>query len=54
MLMGRWASQTTYEDVKHAADDNGRSAETLDVMERTTAKDRTEHAQEYAPAPRRS
>ena len=31
----------TYEDVKRAADENGRSvAETLDIMERTKAKDR--------------
>jgi hypothetical protein len=38
-----------YEDVKAAADENGRSvAETLDIMERTTAKDREEHKQEYA------
>jgi hypothetical protein len=38
-----------YEDVKAAADENGRSvAETLDIMERTTAKDREEHNQEYA------
>lgn len=38
-----------YEDVKAAADENGRSvAETLDIMERTVAKDRGEHAQEYA------
>ena len=38
-----------YEDVKRAADENGRSvAETLDIMERTKAKDREEHRQEYA------
>ena len=38
-----------YEDVKAAADENGRSvAETLDIMESTIAKDREEHAQEYA------
>jgi hypothetical protein len=38
-----------YEDVKRAADKNGRSvAETLDIMERTKAKDREEHPQEYA------
>ena len=35
----------TYEDIKRAADENGRSvAETLDIMERTKAKDRQEHA----------
>jgi len=39
----------TYEDLKRAADENGRSvAETLDIMERTKAKDRQEHPQEYA------
>jgi hypothetical protein len=39
-----------YEDVKAAADENGRSvAETLDIVERTVAKDREDHAQEYAP-----
>jgi len=46
----------TYEDIKAAADENGRSvAETLDIMERTKAKDRQSHAQEYgepAQAPR--
>jgi hypothetical protein len=38
----------TYEDVKAAADENGRSvAETFDILEETLAKDRTEHAAEY-------
>jgi hypothetical protein len=38
----------TYEDVKAAADENGRSvAETLDIVDRTVAKDRGDHAQEY-------
>ena len=37
-----------YEDVKAAADANGRSvAETIDIMERTIAKDRGDHAEEY-------
>jgi len=37
------------EDVKAAADENGRSvAETIDIIERTIAKDRGEHASEYA------
>jgi len=41
----------TYEDVKRAADENGRSvAETLDIMERTKAKDREQHANEYGSA----
>jgi len=38
-----------YEDVKAAADENGRSvAETLDILDRTIAKDREEHAEEYS------
>ena len=37
------------EDVKAAADENDRSvAETIDIIERTIAKDRGEHASEYA------
>jgi len=37
-----------YEDVKAAADENGRSvAETLEIMDRTIAKDRGDHAREY-------
>jgi hypothetical protein len=41
----------TYEDVKRSADENSRSvAETLDIMERTKAKDRQEHPQEYGGA----
>lgn len=39
----------TIDDVKRAADENGRSvAETLDIMDRTVAVDREEHASEYA------
>ncbi len=38
-----------YEDVKRAADENGRSvAETLDIWDRTVAKDREQHSDEYA------
>jgi hypothetical protein len=38
-----------YEDVKRAADENGRTvAETLDIMDRTVAKDRADHPPEYA------
>jgi hypothetical protein len=37
-----------FEDIKAAADENGRSvAETLDIVERTLAKDRGDHAEEY-------
>lgn len=43
------SSNITYEDVKAAADENGRTvAETLDIVDRTVAKDRSDHAQEYA------
>ena len=39
----------TYEDVKKAADENGRTvAETLDIVDRTVAKDRADHSPEYA------
>ena len=39
----------TYEDLKRAADENGRSvAETISIMERTEEKDRGEHPPEYA------
>ena len=38
----------TYEDIKRAADENGRSvAETLDIFERTKAKDEARHPDEY-------
>jgi hypothetical protein len=38
-----------YEDLKRAADENGRTvAETIDIMERTEAKDRDDHPREYA------
>jgi len=40
--MGRF--NITYEDVKAAA------AETLDIIDRTVAKDRGEHPEEYGPA----
>jgi len=40
-----------FEDIEAAADENGRSvAETFDIVERTLAKDRGDHPQEYAPA----
>ena len=46
-------SNIRYEDVKRAADENGRSvAETLEIMHRTEAKDRQEHVEEYAPSGR--
>ncbi len=41
----------TYEDIKRAADENGKSvAETLDIMTRTEASDRQRHPDEYAGA----
>jgi hypothetical protein len=46
------SSNIRYEDVKAAADENGRSvAETLEIVERTVAKDRADHAQEYSSEP---
>lgn len=42
-------ANVTYENVKAAADANGQTvAKTLDIFERTVAKDRGEHAAEYA------
>jgi predicted metal-dependent phosphoesterase TrpH len=42
-------SNITYEDIKRAADENSRSvAETIDIMEKTEAKDRQQHSNEYA------
>jgi len=39
----------TYEDLKRAADENGRLvAETIAIMERTEAKDGESHPKEYA------
>ena len=39
----------TYEDIKRAADENGRSvAETLEIMDKTKAKDREQHPAEYS------
>lgn len=41
----------TYEDLKRAADSNGKSvAETIQIMERTEEADRKEHQGEYASA----
>jgi hypothetical protein len=38
-----------YEDVKSAADENGKSvAETLEIIDRTVEIDRKDHAEEYA------
>jgi hypothetical protein len=38
-----------FEDIKAAADENGRSvAETLEIVERTLAKDRGDHTEEYS------
>ena len=42
-------SNITYEDIKRAADENGRSvAETIDILNRTAELDRGEHPAEYA------
>jgi len=38
----------TFQDLKRAADENGRSvAETIEIMARTEAHDREKHPQEY-------
>jgi hypothetical protein len=38
-----------YEDIEAAAEENGKSvAETFDIVERTLAKDREDHPQEYS------
>ena len=43
----------TYEDVKRAADKNGRSvAETLEIMKKTEDEDRRSHPHEYAATAR--
>jgi hypothetical protein len=45
------AANITYEDLKRAADENGRSvADTLDIFERTKAKDEAAHSDEYRTA----
>ena len=42
-------SNITYEDMKRAADENGRTVqETLDILAKTVEKDRSEHAKEYS------
>jgi hypothetical protein len=42
-------NNVTYEDLKRAADENGRSvAETIAIMEKTESKDRDSHPKEYA------
>jgi hypothetical protein len=39
----------TYEDMKRAADENGRTVqETLDILAKTVELDRSDHTQEYA------
>jgi hypothetical protein len=46
--MGKPGVNITYEDVKRAAEANGKSVdETLQMITRTTDKDRAEHPQEY-------
>jgi hypothetical protein len=42
-------SNIRYEDVERAAKENGRSvAETLEIMDRTRERDKSDHPQEYA------
>jgi len=41
----------TYEDLKRAADENGRSVgDTISIMEKTENSDRQQHREEYTPA----
>jgi hypothetical protein len=41
----------TYEDLKRMADGNGKTVdETLEIVRRTADIDRSDHANEYAPA----
>jgi hypothetical protein len=45
------SSNIRFEDVKAAAEENGRSvAETIDIIDRTWEIDRNDHAEEYAPS----
>jgi hypothetical protein len=45
----------TYEDLKRAADENGRSVqETLTILQTTVDKDRLEHTAEYEEAAART
>ena len=47
LVMGE--ANITYEDVKKAADENGRTVrETLDIIKRTVEKDAGDHESEYA------
>jgi len=41
-----------YEDLKQAADENGRTVnEVLAILDLTVTKDRADHPEEYAPSP---
>ena len=45
----------TYDDIKRAADANGRSVEeTLQIFQRTADDDRQQHREEYMPGARTS
>jgi hypothetical protein len=49
--MGKPNVNLVYEDLKKAADANGRTVEeTLDTIARTASKDRADHPAEYRPA----
>ena len=49
--MGKPDVNLVYEDIKKAADANGKTVEeTLDTISRTAAKDRADHPAEYRPA----
>jgi hypothetical protein len=47
--MGKPNVNITYEDIKRAAEANGRTIEkTLETIAKTANKDRTDHPEEYA------
>jgi hypothetical protein len=49
--MGKPGVNITYEDVKRAAEANGKSVdETLQMISKTSAKDRVDHPKEYPAA----
>jgi hypothetical protein len=49
--MGKPNVNLVYEDIKKAADANGKTVgETLNTIARTAAKDRGDHPAEYRPA----
>ncbi len=51
LVMGE--QNVVYEDIKRAAEENGRTVdETLDIVTRTAAIDRSDHPDEYGGTPK--